>query len=192
MVCFLYLLGCLLKTQIMKLYKLSLLLVVVFLSSCSTVRVTADYDTKKDFNNYKTFAFYKNGIDKAAISDLDKRRILRAVESELLLKGFTKSENPDMLVSIFTKSRKRVDVATVNNYNGFFWYPMYYRDYNRVQVSKYTEGTLFIDLIDSKSNQLVWQGIGTGVLNTRNVSEKQERINEFVKEIMNQYPPKIK
>ena len=115
----------------MKLYKLSLLLVVVFLTSCSSVKVTTDYDTKKDFTQYKTFAFYKTGIDKAAISDLDKRRILRALESELLSKGFKKSENPDILVSIFTKSRKQVDVTTVNNYSPFYWYPVYYRDYNR-------------------------------------------------------------
>ena len=61
--------------------------------------------------------FLKTGIDKAEISDLDKRRILRAIESEMLAKGFTKSENPDLLVSIFTKSQERVNVY--NNTWGF-------------------------------------------------------------------------
>ena len=73
-------------------------------TSCSSVRVASDYDKNANFSQFKTFAFYKTGIDKAEISDLDKRRILRAIESELLAKGYTKSENPDMLVSIFTKS----------------------------------------------------------------------------------------
>ena len=85
---------------------LALVLLVIAVSSCSSVRVAADYDKNANFNDYKTFAFFKKGIDKAEISDLDKRRILRAIEAELLVKGFTKSENPDLLVSIFTKSRQ--------------------------------------------------------------------------------------
>ena len=80
---------------------------VILMASCSSVKVITDYDSNVDFKNYKTFAFFKPGIDKADISDLDKKRILRAIESELLAKGFTKSDNPDMLVSIFTKSREK-------------------------------------------------------------------------------------
>jgi hypothetical protein len=87
-----------------------LLLLFLILSSCSTVRVATDYDREANFDNYKTFAFFKPGIDKAEISDLDKRRILKAIEAELMAKGYTKSENPDLLVSIFTKSNQRVDV----------------------------------------------------------------------------------
>ena len=53
------------------------------LASCSSVRVVSDYDQKANFNTYKSYAFYKTGIDKAQISDLDKKRILRAIEAEL-------------------------------------------------------------------------------------------------------------
>jgi hypothetical protein len=91
----------------MKLFKLLTLtlLVTLTLSSCSSLRVSSDYDTQADFKEYKTFAFYKKGIDKASVSDLDKKRIMRAIEAEMLAKGYTKSSNPDILVSIFTKSR---------------------------------------------------------------------------------------
>ncbi|GGG97080.1 hypothetical protein GCM10011416_13800 [Polaribacter pacificus] len=174
----------------MKLFNQTALLFVFILSSCSVVRVSTDYDTKKDFTTYKTFAFYKTGIDKTAISDLDKRRILRAIESELLAKGFKKSNSPDVLVSIYAKSRNRVDVTrTHSGFNNLYWYPMYYRANNRVLVTKYTEGTLFIDLIDAQEKQLVWQGIGTGALKTNNVQKKEEKIKEFVKEILSNYPP---
>ena len=89
---------------------ITLLLILVVVSSCSSVRVAADYDKNASFEEYKTFAFFKTGIDKAEINDIDKRRILRAIETELLAKGFTKSENPDILVSLFTKSQQRVNV----------------------------------------------------------------------------------
>mgnify|MGYP000574941177 CR=1 FL=1 len=44
------------------------------LLSCSSVKVFTDYDSKADFTKYKTYAFYKPEIDKAKISDLDKKR----------------------------------------------------------------------------------------------------------------------
>jgi hypothetical protein len=77
-------------------------LLMLFIVSCSSVKVLSDYDKEANFNNYKTYAFYKTGIDKAQISDLDKKRILRAIETEMAAKGYTLSENPDLLVSIFT------------------------------------------------------------------------------------------
>ena len=68
----------------------SLLLVTIFvLQSCGSVRVVSDYDTSVDFSKYKTFAFFKPGIDKAKINDIDKRRILKAIEVNLLDKGLT-------------------------------------------------------------------------------------------------------
>jgi hypothetical protein len=173
----------------MKAIKLLPLVLLFLVASCSSVRVTSDYDTATDFSNYKTFAFYKKGIDKVEISDLDKRRILKAVETELLAKGFTKSENPDLLVNIFTKSRQKVDIYN-NNSMYFGWHPWYYGPNYGMHISKYTEGTLFVDLIDAEMKELVWQGIGSGGLTTSgNVAKKEERIKAFVTEIMEKYPP---
>jgi hypothetical protein len=158
------------------------------------VKVVSDYDAKVDFTKYKTFAFFKPGIDKAKISDLDKKRILRAIESELLALGFTKSETPDMLVSIFTKSREKVNVnQNQNNFGygyGWGWNPWMMNGMNNnVNISQYTEGTLFIDFIDTEKKELVWQGIGTGALRMENRDKKEIRINEFVKEIISRFPP---
>lgn len=172
---------------------LPLLGLLFVVTSCTSVRVATDYDRKANFNDYKTFAFFKTGIDKAEISDLDKRRILRAIEAELLAKGYTKSEDPDLLISLFTKSNQRVDVY--NDYWGYGawgwggWYgPGWGWGWNQPNVSTSTEGTLYIDLIDAKKKELVWQGMGTGYL-SRNMDKKEERIKEFVAEIMKQYPP---
>lgn len=161
----------------------------LLMSSCTSVRVASDYDKEANFSDYKTFAFYKTGIDKAEINDLDKRRILRAIESELLAQGLTKSENPDIIVSIFTKSRERINVWN-NGWGGYGygwgWSPFYWNDFGN--VSRSTEGSLYIDLIDAKKKELVWQGKGTGYL-TQNTNKKEERIREFVMKIMEKYPP---
>ena len=168
----------------------TVLVFALLLTSCSSIRVAADYDREVNFDNYKTFAFFKPGIDKAEISDLDKRRILRAIEAELMSKGLTKSENPDMLVSIFTKSNQRVDVF--NNawgMGGWGWGMGPGMGWGGNQVSTRTEGMLFIDFIDTRKKDLIWQGSGTGYLITKNVEKKEARIKAFVAKTMEQFPP---
>jgi len=169
------------------------------LASCSSVRVVSDYDQKANFNTYKSYAFYKTGIDKAQISDLDKKRILRAIEAELSSRGFVKSDNPDVLISIFTKERERVDVY--NNYGwgwgGFYspwaWGPGWGWGWGGGNnVSTRTEGSLYIDVIDADKKELVWQGRGVGTLNnTSNIEKKEQRIKEFVSQILEEYPPQM-
>jgi hypothetical protein len=178
----------------MKLVKLLLLVFITVLYSCSAIKVTSDYDTNVDFTAYKTFAFYKTGIDKAVISDLDKKRILRAVEVELVALGMLKSSNPDILVSIFTKSREQVDVNQYQNNFGYGfgmgWNPWMFNNMgNNVNISQYTQGTLFIDFIDKEKKELVWQGVGTGALKVQSREKKEARIKEFVKEIIARFPP---
>ena len=177
----------------MKIYKLFILLCLGILTSCSSVKVVSDYDTKVDFSTYKTFAFYKKGIDKASVSDLDKKRIMRAIKNELIEKGFTKSENPDLLISIFTKSREQVNVTDNNLGYGFGWgYNPWFFGSTNLNINQYTEGTLFIDFIDKNKNELIWQGIGSGAMKLSNIDKKEERINEFVNKIILAYPPNQK
>ncbi len=187
----------------LKIFALSLF-ALSLLASCVSVRVVADYDREANFKEYKTFAFYKTGIDKAQISDLDKKRILNAIEGEMTRLGYTKSQSPDLLVSIFTKEREQVDVYNNNFgwgwggawgwgwggfYNPWMWGPGWGGAWGP-NVSTRTEGSLYIDLIDTKSKGLVWQGRGVGNLNnTKNIEKKEERIKEFVAEIMSSYPP---
>ena len=190
---------------------LPVLITLLFITSCSSVRVATDFDKETEFEDYKTFAFYKTGIDKAEISDLDKRRILRAIETELLAKGYTKSENPDMLVSIFTKAQTRVDVYQNNwgwggfggwGWGGFGWGGLGWGGFgpgwgwggfggwgmNQPMVSTSNEGTLFIDLIDAEKKELVWQGSGAGNLPDK-MEKKEEKIKEFVNKMLENYPP---
>lgn len=171
-------------------------LIALIFTSCSSVKVLSDYDQEVDFTSYKSYAFYKTGIDQAQISDLDKKRILRAIEYEMGARGFVKSENPDLLVSIFTREREQVDVYNYPygwgwgwGYWGYYspyWGPAYYGP----TVSTSTEGSLYIDLIDAKSKQLVWQGKGVGTLNkSKKIEKKEQQIRQFVSEILEQYPP---
>jgi hypothetical protein len=100
-----------------------------------------------------------------------------------------------LLVNIFTKSREEVNVNQFNagwGYGwGFGWNPWGFGGGMQNMVSTSTVGTLYIDLIDAKKKEMIWQGEGMGNLTT-NVDKKDERINEFVTKILMAYPPVLK
>ncbi|MEC4004762.1 DUF4136 domain-containing protein [Flavobacterium sp. SUN052] len=174
----------------MKTIKFIPVLLLLVLASCSSVRVNSDYDKKANFEGYKTYAYLKSGIDKVEISDLDKKRILRSIDDVMSTKSFTKSETPDLLISIFTKESERIDVYNNAGF-GWGWNPYWGMGVGYSNISRTPEGTLYIDLIDAKTKELVWQGEGSGYL-TKDTEEKDARIKEFVDKIMAQYPPGIK
>jgi hypothetical protein len=105
-------------------------------------------------------------------------------------KGFTKSDNPDILINFFTKEREQVDINQFNagwGYGwGWGWNPWMWG--GNTSVYRYAEGTLTIDFIDNNKKELIWQGIGEGTL-TKNTNKKDENIKEFVSKILTLYPP---
>ena len=85
-------------------------------------------------------------------------------------------------------------VTSFNNAWGYGWgygWNPYLWGGARTSVRTSTTGTLFIDLIDAKKIELVWQGEGTGEI-FKNQKNKDERIQEFVTQILKQYPPEKK
>ena len=62
------------------------------LNSCYSIRVFSDFDSEANFESHKSFAFYKAGIDQVEISDIDKKRILKAIEENLKSKKLVISE----------------------------------------------------------------------------------------------------
>jgi Domain of unknown function (DUF4136) len=176
----------------MKTIKLIPILAISIFNSCSSVFVNTDYDKKANFSTYKTFAYNKTSIDKLEISDLDKKRILYAIDEVMPSKGFTKSETPDIIISIFTKERERVDVYNNMGFGfggGYGWGPNFGMNFSRGITSQ--EGTLYIDIADAKTKSMVWQGTGTGYLTT-NADKKDARTMEFVTKILEKYPPILK
>lgn len=163
-------------------------LAVSAFSSCASIDVATDYDKEVNFDKFETYAFFKPGIDQAEISDLDKKRILRAIDYELSQKGMTKSEQPDLLVSIFTKTKEEVNIYQNNFGYGWGWSPYFWGGGGNMQSYTSIKGTLFVDLIDADRNELVWQGLGTGVL-TQKIEKKEEKIKKIVNEILQKFPP---
>ena len=98
-----------------------------------------------------------------------------------------KSDMPDLLVSINTSAKEKVYVNTNYGAWGWGWNPWMWGP-NQNTVSSRTEGVLYIDLIDAKTKQLVWQGKGKGGISEYS-KNRDARIGIFVAEILKNFPP---
>ena len=176
------------KQNMKKIIAIFSILSIQTLTSCNVVSVTSDYDREANFAAYKTYSFHQKGLEKLDINDLDKRRIVSAIEQNLAAKGFVRTEtNPDLLVNILASSTKEVDVnENWYGYGPYGYYGGYWGGYPT--VSEYTAGKIIIDIVDDKRNILVWQGIGSG-LNVSNLEAKADRIPKAIDEILAKFPP---
>lgn len=170
---------------------LMLLTVVVAFAGCTSLRTASDFDKNINLNSYKTYNFYDKGIEKVRLNNLDKRRLLAAVEAEMNAKGFTKSEKPDLLVNLVVVARERTEIYGPSYYGGWGWGwrggwgSPFWGGGN--YVDQYREGTIIIDFLDPAKKILFWHGQGSG-FNLDNFSKREQRLVKGVKEILAQYP----
>lgn len=181
--------------------KIALLSVLFIITACSSIKTSFDYDKGVDFTKYKTYAFSQDAVN-LKIDDLNRNRILKALENQLATKGFTKSATPDIIVDIHVKGQQyqtatATTTGTGYGYGGYYGYRgyRYGSGFTTTQVSydSYTEGTLTVAFIDIDSNQIVWQGTGVKTIDENASAQKrEENINYAIQQIMANYPPKTK
>ena len=176
---------------------LFLSIIVIVAASCSSIKVSSDYDKTVQFASYKTYA-YTAEAKSIQLDDLNKNRLFSAIETELAAKGFTKSESDaDVWIDVQLKGEQK-QTATATSSGGYGGYGYGYRygygggfSTTTINYDTYVDGTLFINMIDTKKQQLVWQGRGTKTINPdANQKQREENINYAVKQIFTQYPPK--
>ena len=60
-----------------------------------------------------------------------------------------------------------------------------------MRVRQILVGTLAIDMVDAKTKQMAWRGLGTKEIDTNAKPDKrEENINKAVEKIFRNYPPK--
>jgi hypothetical protein len=171
---------------------LSLVLVAaLFLTGCASISVNQDYDPAYDFSKLKTYGFIPI-TEEAGIDQLNATRLGDAIKENLNAKGYTLSENADFGIALFFTKDTKTSIQSTGGYG--YGYGYGYRGYGGMggstYVSQYDEGTLVIDFVDMAKQELVWRGVGTGVLSENpSVEERTANINYAVTDILAQFPP---
>lgn len=170
-----------------KILTLAIATILLAFTSCSPFRIRTDYSEKVDFTLYKTYQFR---IDDLKLNDLDKDRVLNEVAKNIQSKGLSASSNPDVIINLKASHKKIQDVNIDPGFGMWGWGRPWGMGMGigRSWTHEYHQGSLEIDIIDAKTNRLVWQGIGSGI-SVDAAKAKQKQIPEIVAEILTAYPP---
>ena len=187
--------------------RLLMVMSITALSACTTIEVGSDFDPSVDFSGFRTYAWIpgpqKRTGDPRIDNPLLDKRIRRAVVAQLTAKGYTQktSGTPDLWVAYHAAVERKMDVRTMNTYYGYgrgWGWDYGYRQgpaysWPETHVYHYDEGSLILDIVDPATRQLIWRGSAQAEVNRSTTAEKRDqRLNEAVRRILEQFPPQPK
>jgi len=134
---------------------------VCVVAGCAPMRVSSHVDRELDFTRYRTFDWGPADALPAGDARLERNAFFQdhvqgAIERNMAAKGFERAPataEPDVRIHFHAVVDRRLDVNRLDAQSG-------YCSRNDCQggVSEYEEGTLVIDMIDVRTNRLVWRG----------------------------------
>jgi hypothetical protein len=175
------------------------------LAGCSSsgVNIMADYDDAAPFGSYKTYDFMEGaGPSRDNYQSFFSQYMVTAITIEMEKRGYTKSDDPDLLVNFNAVLQDKTKVRTTSapppmhvGYGGYYGYrgSAYgawggYGYGTETHVSQYTEGTFNIDIVDNKKHQLIWEAIGVGKVTEESMENLEERVTAGVPKFFSLYP----
>ena len=169
---------------------------VVFCTVAQAQKTSAAHDENVNFSQYKTFAFDKAGARNPFVNKM----IVEAIERELTSRGLTKVDtDPDLRVVYLAATGPDMRVANVPFYHVVN--PAYSGMVGSSHMAMWdvTNGTLVIDLLDRKSDRVVFRGTVNEVLQRAPTADLQgdaktvsKPINKGIAKVFKKYPVKGK
>ena len=167
--------------------------------SCSDLKITSDFDKEKDFDLYDSYVLLPWTQGDSLINKFDKERILNAVNKQMLDRGHAFNDSdPKLAVSVFLKLDNKTSTTAYSNYYGGYGYGYAYPGWGwgggmgatTYSDYHYTIGTLVIDVYDTKSKQLIWQGVGAKSVD-ESPQTREQSVPKMISYIFKKYPKSI-
>ena len=163
------------------------------LTGCATMSVSSHVQSGLDFARYRTYDWGPADALPTGDPRLDKNpffqdHVLGAVEKQLAARGYERSESgtPDLLIHYHASINQRLDVSGADREHGYC-----YDDDCNVRVTDYEAGTLVLDIVDTRTNRVIWRGWAQDsvedVLN--NQDRMARKIDEAVRRMLARLPP---
>jgi len=175
----------------------------IALVSCKTkMEVTSNYDKSANFGDFKTFSFvepkagdmhfFEEKYPKI-VNEENINRLKESIIKEMEAKGYVMASNGDLTVSYLVMLQTNtnlqsspISAGTTPTYYGYYGVSWGGVGGDNIVTSNYRTGSLIINVVDSKSNNVVWFGNASGVM-AANPSKSYTTIPIRVKEIFSKY-----
>jgi hypothetical protein len=161
------------------------------LCACATLQTGSDFDRSASFAGYRSFAWLRHGHPLTR-NPLNVRRVEDAIQAELEAKGLQFESDlarADLAVDFTLSSEERIDITSypVEFRGGWRWGGGYFG--NEVDVRRYREGTLAIDVFDAREHRPIWHGWAKKPLGREDLENPGPGIRDAVAAVLARYPP---
>lgn len=164
---------------------------LTFMAGCSPqIRVYSDADPEYDLKAYKTFDWgqkvnIENGKNPLHYNELNDKRIKSAILEQLKTRGYSLAgTDPDLIIHYHIIVDDQSVVVTEPF--GYRYSPYWMQA--QTNVYAYREGTLIVDIMDKKTNNLIWRGWATTAIDAVNPEKVDKLIKTAVKKIFKKFP----
>lgn len=174
-----------------------LFVAIIFIQSCEiSHRIYTVQEQDADFSQYRSFEFVESlGPSGQSYTSIHEKYLRIAIASELGKRGLELAEKPDLWVNFYVTEKDKYDTEYHSSlslgYSGYVGSCAYFNSTAHnpdVCVSRYTESTLTIDVVDRARKQVVWQGVAVGRKKTKPPANWQDKVAELVSRIFTAYP----
>ncbi|HEY5619220.1 MAG TPA: DUF4136 domain-containing protein [Vicinamibacterales bacterium] len=163
-------------------------LATLTLTGCATMRVNSFVERGTNFTVYKTYSWapaaqLATGDPRLDNNEFFQERIQSAVEKGLGARGLEKAASGqiDFVLHYHASVTQRVDAGGIDEKYGYC---------EDCTPSVFDAGTLTLDVVDARTNRLVWRGWAEstfdGVVDNQQWLERQ--IDEAVNQILRRFP----
>ena len=162
-------------------------------AACATMNVSSHVDPALDATRYRTFDW--GPADPLPVPDprLDKSpfyqdHVQGAIEKQFQLKGYARADagnQADLLVHFHAVIDRRIDVNRIDQEHG------YCPDANcQPTVVEYEEGTLVLDVVDARTNRVIWRGWAQDTVEGKidNEDRLARQVDEAVRRMLARFP----
>ncbi|WP_186757908.1 DUF4136 domain-containing protein [Echinicola salinicaeni] len=158
--------------------------IIYLFSSCSAGKVI-DINSDENFhiNNYESFDFYQTDLEIDQMPEFEKRVdwIKEAIGEEFRDLGLKRDTvTPELLVNIGIVLEEKIQTRETDLRSDpptYIGQRRYHWEVQEVEVGRYNEGTFTLDLVDAKTENLMWKGVAEGI-----VSDNENRAYKNIKE----------
>jgi hypothetical protein len=183
---------------------------VLGLAACAgaPTRTHTNYDptSVREVGSFHTYAWLPvpEGADPRIYNPTFQARVQQAVDRKLRARGYQKvDQDPDFKVGWHGALEDKVGADVIDPVYGYTWDPWFDPFFGPVAFGgggvpeeetaarEYEQGTLILDVVDARSNKLVWRGTAQAALSeSMEEGKSQKLIDSAVDELLKKFPPK--
>lgn len=177
--------------------KYILALCFLWISSASgQVLVSYNKTDDTDLAGFKTFQVYS--LDVKSYPEFEPNKeglnlLITEINKQMEMRGYTKvKENPDLLINIgvVISKEQQTRETDIRDAPAYIGQRNYHWESEEIVIGTYTAGSVALDIVDTSTNEMLWQAVCSAVLAEKKREKNKKKIVRGVAKLFKKYPVK--